>query len=67
MRRIRRREKPMKPLRMNPPIDPIKMTNMGTGEPMPIRIGRRILSETVLGIIQTASKTAVSVSVAENI
>ena len=37
--------RPMKPEKMNPPITPIKITSIGTGAPLPNKIGFKTLSD----------------------
>ena len=55
-------DRPMNPIEINPPIEPRKITSMGTGAPCPIRIGFRKLSDNMTKISQTINSPAVSVS-----
>ena len=54
--------RPMNPIEINPPIEPRKITRMGTGAPRPKRIGFRKLSDNMTKISQTINSPAVSVS-----
>ena len=54
--------KPMNPIEINPPIEPRKITSMGTGAPRPNRIGFKKLSDNMTNISQTINIPAVNVS-----
>lgn len=53
--------RPMNPIEINPPIEPKKITSMGTGAPRPRRIGFKKLSDNMTNISQTANNPAVKV------
>ena len=53
--------RPMNPIEINPPIEPKKITSMGTGAPRPRRIGFKKLSDNMTNISQTVNNPAVKV------
>ena len=56
-------KRPIKPLEINPPIAPRKITIMGTAAPLPSTKGFRMLSVKVAMINQMVIKVAVKESV----
>jgi len=53
--------RPINPIEINPPIEPRKITSMGTGAPRPRRIGFKKLSDNMTKISQTINNPAVKV------
>lgn len=57
--------KPMNPESMKPPIAPRKIINIGTGAPLPKRMGLSTLSDNEASIISTAQTVAMVAEVDE--
>ena len=61
------KNKPKNPLNINPPMEPIKTTGIGTGAFLPNKIGFKILSDIIMMTNQIDNKIAVVESETANI